>query len=114
MHELGVVFYVIDDVKKVAEENNVEHVHSVTLEVGEVSTVIPEYLIDCWNWAVKKHEILTDCELRVERIDAITYCEDCRKTYPTVQYGKICPYCGSERTYLIKGNEFNIKEIEVT
>lgn len=114
MHELGVVFYVIDDVKKVAEENNVEHVHSVTLEVGEVSTVILEYLIDCWNWAVKKHEILTDCELRVERIDAITYCEDCRKTYPTVQYGKICPHCGSERTYLIKGNEFNIKEIEVT
>lgn len=114
MHELGVVFYVIDDVKKVAVENNVEHVHSVTLQVGEVSTVIPEYLIDCWNWAVKKHDILTDCELRVERIDAITYCEDCQKTYPTVQYGKICPYCQSEKTYLIQGNEFNIKEIEVT
>lgn len=114
MHELGVVFYVIDDVKKVAVENNVEHVHSVTLQVGEVSTVIPEYLIDCWNWAVKKHDILVDCELRVERIDAITYCEDCQKTYPTVQYGKICPYCQSEKTYLIQGNEFNIKEIEVT
>ncbi len=114
MHELGVVFYVIDDVKKVAAENDVGHVHSVTLEVGEVSTVIPEYLIDCWNWAVKKHEILTDCELRVERIDAVTYCEGCQGTYSTVRYGKKCPYCGSESTYLIKGNEFNIKEIEVT
>lgn len=36
MHELGVVFYVIDDVEKVAKENNVQRVHSVTLEVGEV------------------------------------------------------------------------------
>ena len=113
MHELGVVFYVIDDVEKVAKENNVKRVHSVTLEVGEVSTVIPEYLIDCWNWAVKKHEILADCELRVERIDAVTYCEDCQKNYSTVEHGKISPYCKSENTYLLKGNEFNIKEIEV-
>lgn len=113
MHELGVVFYVIDDVEKVAKENNVKRVHSVTLEVGEVSTVIPEYLMDCWNWAVKKHEILADCELRVERIDAVTYCEDCQKNYSTVEHGKICPYCKSENTYLLRGNEFNIKEIEV-
>lgn len=113
MHELGVVFYVIDDVEKVAKENNVKRVHSVTLEVGEVSTVIPEYLIDCWNWAIKRHEILADCELRVERIDAVTYCEDCQKNYSTVEHGKICPYCKSENTYLLKGNEFNIKEIEV-
>ena len=113
MHELGVVFYVIDDVEKVAKENNVKRVHSVTLEVGEVSTVIPEYLMDCWNWAVKKHEILADCELRVERIDAVTYCEDCQKNYSTVEHGKICPYCNSDNTYLLRGNEFNIKEIEV-
>lgn len=113
MHELGVVFYVIDDVKKVAVENNCELVHSVTLEIGEVSTVIPEYLIDCWNWAVQKHDILVGCELRVETIPAITYCEDCQRNYETVAHGKICPHCGSENTYLIRGNEFNIKEIEV-
>lgn len=55
MHELGVVFYVIRDVKKIAEENRVEQVESVTLEIGEVSGVLHEYLIDCWNWAVKKN-----------------------------------------------------------
>lgn len=35
MHELGVVFYVVKDVKKVAEENHVEKVSSVTLEIGK-------------------------------------------------------------------------------
>ena len=30
MHELGVVFYVVKDVKKVAEENHVEKVSAVT------------------------------------------------------------------------------------
>ena len=29
------------------------------------------------------------------------------------EHGKICPYCGSGRTYLVQGNEHQIKEIEV-
>jgi hydrogenase nickel incorporation protein HypA/HybF len=113
MHELGVVFYVIDEIEKVAKENKVKSVNSVTLEIGEVSTVIPSYLMDCWKWAIAKHELLTDCELIIEKIDAVTFCEDCQQTYSTVDHGKICPYCGSENTYLLKGSEFNIKEIEV-
>lgn len=70
MHKLGVVFCVIDDVERVAKENDVEHIHSVTLEIGEVSSVIPEYLLDCWKWAIKKHDILIDCELKIEPIEA--------------------------------------------
>lgn len=114
MHELGVVFYVIRDVKKVAQENNVEQVETVTLEIGEVSGVVHEYLIDCWNWAVKKEPIMEHAILQIETIPAVTYCESCKQTYETVKYAKICPYCKSEQTYLLQGNEFNIKEIGVT
>lgn len=121
MHELGVVFYIIRDVKQVAEENEVTHVNSVTLSIGEVSTIIPDYLVDCWKWAIKKEPLLAGtgedrppCELIVERIPAITYCEDCHVEFGTVEHGKICPYCGSEHTYLKQGNEVEIKEIEVS
>lgn len=113
MHELGVVFYVIKDVKNVAEENQVTKVSAVTIELGEVSAVIPEYLVDCWNWARKKEPILEDAELKIERLEAVSFCEDCQTEYPTVEFAKICPKCGSEHTYLLRGNEFNIKEIEV-
>ena len=44
MHELGVVFYVVKDVKKVAEENHVEKVSAVTLEIVEVSGIRHDYL----------------------------------------------------------------------
>ena len=112
MHELGVVFYVVKDVKKVAEENDVRHISAVTIELGEVSAVIPEYLVDCWNWARKDTKYLKEAELKVENIEAVTFCEDCKQTYPTVKYAKICPYCQSENTYLVTGNEYVIKEIE--
>lgn len=113
MHELGVVFHVIKMVEEVAVENKLEEVSSVTLELGEVSSVIPSYLHDVWKWAVeKKSEHMKSAKLEIETIPAITFCENCEKTYGTVQHGKICPYCESEHTYLLQGNEFNIKEIE--
>ena len=41
------------------------------------------------------------------------HCDGCGKDYDTVPQGVICPYCGSEKTWLLTGNEVNIKEISV-
>ena len=113
MHELGVVFQVIRHVEAVAAENRVEKVSAVVLELGEVSTVIPSSLIDCWNWAVRRSAVLDGAELRIEPIEAVTQCRGCGGTYPTVAHGRTCPLCGSEDTYLLQGNEFIIKQIEI-
>ena len=60
MHELGIVFHVIKSVEKIGEENGLTNVASVTLELGEVSGAIPHELESCWNWAVKKTELLPE------------------------------------------------------
>ncbi len=113
MHELGVVFHVVDMVEDLCNKNALTEVKSVTIELGEVSTVIESYLYDVWKWAVKKKSVhMKEAELIVETIPAVSYCQDCKKEYGTVEYGKICPYCKSENTFLLQGNEFNIKEIE--
>lgn len=114
MHELGIVFHIIDSVEAVAKENGISSVKNVVVELGEVSSVIPEYLIDCWDWAVKKKStVLAGCTMSVETIHAVTHCSECERDYGTVEHGKICPFCGSEKTWLITGNEINIKEIAV-
>lgn len=113
MHELGIVFYIIRDVKKVAEENDAKHVSTVVMNIGEVSTIIPDYLTDCWRWAADKEELLKGCELRINIIPAVTHCDGCGLEYETVKHGKKCPGCGSENTWLLRGNEVEIKEIEV-
>lgn len=111
MHELGIVFHVLDSLEEVAKDNNLTKIQNVTLEIGEVSAVIPHYLSDCWNWSVKKRPLFHDCTLCIETLPAVTWCDDCKKEYETVTYGRICPYCKSERTWLLKGNEMNIKDI---
>ena len=113
MHELGIVFYIIKDVKKAALENGVDHVSAVVMNIGEVSTVIPDYLTDCWRWAADREPMLKGCQLKVNIVPAVTWCDSCKSEYETVKHGKTCPRCGSESTWLLKGNEVEIKEIEV-
>jgi Zn finger protein HypA/HybF (possibly regulating hydrogenase expression) len=113
MHELGVVFHIAKSVERVAAENGVKKVNKVVLEVGEVSAIVNSYLVDCWDWNAKRSEVLNGCQLEIVTISSITYCEDCGEKYETVKYGKTCPNCKSGNTYLLQGNETNIKQIEV-
>ena len=53
-------------------------------------------------------------ELEIESVPAITRCLDCNRTYATVKYGRTCPYCASEKTELIQGQELELDEIEAT
>ena len=113
MHELGIVFHAIKMVEELCAENDLKEVSSVTMEFGEVSGVIPHEIEACWDWSVKKKsEHMQNAKLRMETIPAVTFCEDCKSEYPTVAHGKTCPHCGSGNTYLLRGNEINIKEIE--
>ena len=114
MHELGIVSNIIKQVDAIAVENNAKEVKRVTLEIGEVSGVVPKYLEDCWKWACQnRSEHMKECELRIINLKATSYCEDCEETFDTISNGKICPKCKKQNTYLITGNEVSIKNIEV-
>ena len=101
MHELGIVFHTIRTIEEVAAEQGLTRVGSVTLELGEVSGAIPQELVSCWDWAVNRTELLRGAPLKIETLPAVT-----------VRHGRTCPYCGSEKTWLLRGNEISIKEIE--
>ncbi|MCR4871445.1 MAG: hydrogenase maturation nickel metallochaperone HypA [Atopobiaceae bacterium] len=113
MHELGIVFHIVEMVEELGRENRLSSVTAVNLRLGEVSGVIPEYLQDCWRWAADKSELLHGCELEVETIPAVTVCNHCGRTYPTLEHGKICPFCESPDTVLLQGNEMELDSIVV-
>ena len=96
MHELGIVFHLIKMVDEVGEQNSLTSVSRVTLTLGEVSGVIPDYLADCWKWAAEKDDLVRGSELVVEEAPAVTLCNACGRTYGTVAHGKICPHCGRD------------------
>ena len=112
MHELGIILHIAKTLDETAEENHITKIGKVVLEVGEVSGVVTDLMIDCWDYFKVKHPVLAESTLVMEVTKAYTYCEDCKKTYETVKYGRTCPHCGSEKTFLLVGKDCMIKEIE--
>lgn len=112
MHELGVVFHMIDLLEEVGRENELTSIVRVQLALGEVSGVLPDYLLDCWRWAADRTELLHGAELEIVEVPAVTVCNACGRTYGTVAHGKICPHCGSPDTVLLRGNETELVEVE--
>ena len=113
MHELGIVMNVVEQVEKVAKENGVKKVVKLNMEIGEVSSIVPDLFTDAFNWVKKKTETMRETELNLIILQAISYCRTCKKTYETIRYAKVCPHCGGNDTYLVTGNEINIKDIRV-
>ena len=112
MHELGIVFHIVKMVEEVGEQNSLTSVSRVKLTLGEVSGVVPDYLIDCWRWTAEKNDLIHGSVLEVEEAPAVTVCNACGKTYGTVEFGRTCPYCGSEDTVLLTGDQVELTEIE--
>lgn len=101
----------IDTLEEVGAENGLTSIARVTLDLGEVTGVLPDYLLDCWRWAADRTELLRGAELDVQKIEAVTVCNACGRTYPTIEHGKTCPHCGSPDTELLRGLEIEIREI---
>ena len=101
MHEMGIVIHLAKTLDELAEEHHITRIGSVTLSVGEVSGIVNDLFIDAWEYFKKKHPILSDSELRMEVIPAVTHCDGCGEDYETVAHGKICPHYGSKETWLI-------------
>lgn len=103
----------IDAAEEMAKKNNAKEVRSLTLEIGEVSTVIPSYFKECFDWAIKKSDYMKNCHLEMIIIKGISYCKKCKNTFGTTENGKICPNCGSKDTYLVTGNDVVIRNIGI-
>ena len=111
MHELGIVVKVLEQVDEVAEQYSAEKILKVTMEVGEVSTIVPDLFTDAFDWAKKRTRFAQDAELEMILIEGRTYCQNCGETYKTTDHGKQCPHCGSFETYLLTGDQVVIKDI---
>ncbi len=112
MHELGIIVHISKTLDEIAVENGLTQIGRVTLEIGEVSAIVPSYLTDCWAYYRRSRPLIAEAMLEIETLPAVTTCRSCGQNYATVQYGRRCPHCLGWDTYLLTGDECRIKEIE--
>ncbi|WP_334297401.1 hydrogenase maturation nickel metallochaperone HypA [Anaeromicropila herbilytica] len=110
LHELGVVIEVVKTVEKVAVEQQLTKIDTVILQIGELSSMIPRYVEQCYPAAVDG-TILEGTNLKIEVLPGNALCKECNKVFNLIQNNSKCPHCGSNDFEIISGREFFIKEI---
>ena len=68
MHELGVLHQVVKTASRIAEENQIRRIRHITLEVGDVSGFVPQYLTKLFPVAADGSPVLKRAKLRIEKV----------------------------------------------
>lgn len=108
MHELGITCNIVAIVREAAHGRKVSR---VTLEVGRLSAVTTDALAFCFE-VVARHTELDGARLDIHQVDGQARCLACGAEFAVATLCAACT-CGSRRLLLLKGEELNIKTMEL-
>jgi hydrogenase nickel incorporation protein HypA/HybF len=110
MHEIGVLIEIVKQVEQIAITNEVDRIESLVLQIGELSSMVPDYMKKLYPAAIEG-TVLENSTLIIEVIPANGLCKDCKKVFNLIKEKGTCPNCQSKGFELLSGKEFMIKEI---
>ena len=112
MHELGIMYHVVERVSGIAKENGIEEIEALILQIGELASVVPHFIETCYPVAADG-TILENTKLIIETIPGNALCKTCGIVYNFLENKEKCPECAGDVWEILSGQEFNIKEIVV-
>lgn len=111
MHEMGITDAMMRTVDRLVHKEGLTAVTRVTVEVGDLSGVVPRFLSDCWEAVVDgtpyEHTVLD-----VRTLPGTARCEDCRAEFTADLNDLRCPRCRSDKLTPLTGRDLTILEIE--
>ncbi|MEG1461156.1 MAG: hydrogenase maturation nickel metallochaperone HypA, partial [Oscillospiraceae bacterium] len=108
MHELGIISAILKTLDQICIDEELTSIEQITLEVGELSGVVPAYIEDCYPAAVYKTPY-EDMKLKMEVVPGIARCKDCGAEFNAMECDLKCPKCKSQNLEALSGREFIIK-----
>lgn len=118
MHELSVIYPIVQLADKIAKENHVEHITAVRLLVGELHDM-DEKWVNHYYQRFSKGTTLEGSQLQIRRVPILFKCKLCgaEQSYTHFSFAGVdlkCHSCGAEaeNLELLSGREMQIEEIE--
>ncbi|WP_432822621.1 hydrogenase maturation nickel metallochaperone HypA [Trichloromonas sp.] len=112
MHEVGITRSIVEICEENARRQGATIIRSVTVEIGELSGVVPEAVEFCFE-ACSKGTLLEEASLIIDRIPGRGRCGDCRAECGMDPHSFECPTCGSLALQRIAGDELRVTEMEI-
>jgi len=116
MHELSVIYPIIQLADRIAKENKVEQITVLELLVGELHDM-DEKWVNHYFKRFSKGTTLEEAELRIKRVPMVFKCKQCgnEQSYTHFEFAGIelkCNQCGCAEMDMLSGRELQIQSIE--
>ena len=112
MHEMSLTESILELIEDEAKKGGFTKVKLVRVQVGALSSVIPDALQFCFE-AVTKGSIAEGAVLEIIDVPGQGWCLDCGKTVPLEERFGACPECGNYHVQMTAGAEMRLHELEV-
>lgn len=113
MHEMGIAMQIIEiATASIPEDMHGCRVSHVNLEIGKLSTIVPDSLTFCFEIAAQDTP-LSDATLVIDIIPVTATCNDCNTHFTIETPAFSCIKCNSGSIEMSTGRELDIKSIEI-
>ncbi len=113
MHELSVLVEVVRIVDEMADEQGINQVKAIVLQIGELSSVVPQFMVEYFPIVTDQKPRYKDASLEIETLPGLARCQGCGTVFNVVENEGWCPKCKSFDKDIVCGQEFFIKEVLV-
>jgi hydrogenase nickel incorporation protein HypA/HybF len=112
MHEMSIAENIKEIVIETLADMDTPKLKSVTIEVGELTAVIPESLEFCFQIAIERTSF-KGAKLNIVEQPLMGECTQCTEKFKIRNFSFICPSCQSSQIKVTGGQELNVTELEV-
>ncbi|MBE9048652.1 hydrogenase maturation nickel metallochaperone HypA [Pleurocapsales cyanobacterium LEGE 10410] len=113
MHEVSMMQNTLDIAIAQARQNNAAQIDLLTMNIGELSGVIPEALefaFEVLRWGT----MAENAQLEIKTIPVVCHCPKCDRDFQPEEYIYQCPRCGTTSSKIIAGKELELASLVVS
>ena len=110
MHEFAIIQSVLKQLEEIAKENHLQSISQVTLQIGKLRQIVPEFLQFAFETAAE-NSLAKNAKLIIEEVPIKMRCKSCNKEFTVKHHTYICPKCHAASLEILCGKEILIKNI---
>lgn len=112
MHEMSLCRSLFRIIEQNANDYNCQQVNSITLVIGELSSVDIEALKFAFTICQKQQSLTYNATLYIKAIEPWSHCRQCDHEFRPDSRFSPCPQCATLNVELLQGDEFSIQSME--
>lgn len=111
MHELSIIENIFKALQEVAREKNLAVITKVTIKIGRLRQVVPEFLQFAFA-TVAKNTLAESSKLEIKFVPITVLCKHCQNKFTVEENAYVCENCGSVDLEILTGKEIELESIE--